>query len=321
MNKNILPYVLILAIIAALAFFGIKYIKPDYESRPGNPYSLKLDSIGQIDGEKYCETSRLKIKLPFNGSKAIATDTGNNIYISGDSTILVISQSGKRIRSFATNGTATALAIGSGNEVFAAFVNRIALYSADNKLIREWALPNKDSHVTSLAVGKNLVYAADAENARVYGYKTVGTLVQTIGTNKKDELDSFILPSYYFDVAIGPDNQLWIANTGRHKLVNFYPDGTIRSHWGETSSGVEGFCGCCNPSHFAIMEDGSFITAEKGIVRVKKYNSTGIFECAIAGPEHFGTGATGLDIAINADDDILVLEPAAGLIHVFKIKK
>lgn len=321
MKRNLLPYILIIAIIAALAFFGIKYIKPDYKSRPGNPYSLKLDSIGQIAEEKLCDVSLSKIKLPFNDPKAIATDAGNNIYISGDSAILVISQSGKRIRSFATSGTATALAIGTGNEVFAAFGNRIALYLADNKLIREWTFPNEDSHVTSLAVGKNLVYAADAEKARVYGYKTDGTLVQTIGTNKKEEFDSFILPSYYFDVAVGSDNTLWVANTGRHKLVNFYPDGTLRSHWGETSSGIEGFCGCCNPSHFAIMEDGSFITAEKGIVRVKKYNSTGIFECAIAGPEHFTTGATGLDIAINKNDEILVLEPASGLIHIFKINK
>jgi hypothetical protein len=94
----------------------------------------------------------------------------------------------------------------------------------------------------------------------------------------------------------------------------------IVSSWGETSSAVEGFCGCCNPSNFALMRDGSFITAEKGLVRVKKYNKNGDFECVIAGPEKFKEDAKGLDIAIDSNDRIYVLEPEAMKIHIFEIK-
>jgi hypothetical protein len=69
------------------------------------------------------------------------------------------------------------------------------------------------------------------------------------------------------------------------------------------------------------MEDGSFITAEKGIVRVKKYDSQGNFECAIAGPDAFEEASTGLDIAINKKNQILVLEPDASKVHIFILKQ
>jgi len=319
MKKNIWTLILVLAVITVLAVVGNYIIKPSHDHITVNPYDLKIDSIGLIAKDKYCDVTCSKMTLPFKKVIAIAVDSENDIYISGDSCILILSRKGDKIKQFSTESTATALVVDKNNAIYAAFENHIAQYSKEGKLIAQWPVIKKNSYITSLAVSDKQVFAADASAALVYEFSSNGTLIRSFGSkDKKDLVSCFILPSNYFDVAVAPDTTIWIANTGRHKLVNFYTDGNQRSFWGRTSAAVEDFCGCCNPSHFAIMKDGSFITAEKGIVRVKKYDSFGHFIGAIAGPEHFQSGAAGLDIAINNNNEILVLEPHARIIHIFK---
>jgi hypothetical protein len=307
--------------VLSLASIGGYFVlrKPNYDHPEKNPYETGIDSIGRIPAEKYCDVSASALNIPFELSKALAVDKDNNIYVSGDKSILILTKEGKKITQFATDITATALAISEDKTIYAAFESHIATYSSTGKLLKEWPAFEKKSYITSLAISKTIIFVADAELEEVHEYKTDGTLIRSIGSKDKKKVDSFILPSYFFDVAIASDNTLWAANTGKHKLVSFNADGSLRSSWGETSAAVEDFCGCCNPSHFAILKDGSFITAEKGIPRVKKYNSAGKFVGAIAGPEHFRESSTGLEIAINSENDILVLEPAVRKIHIFKI--
>jgi len=307
----------LLSIASVAGYFGLR--KPSYDHPAKNPYELGLDSIGKIAKDKYCDVSFSMLKIPFEISKALAVDKNDNIYVSGDTSILILSKEGKKITQFDTNITATALAISDTEIIYAAFENHIATYSIAGELLKVWPSFKKESYITSLVINGSKIFMADAELEAIHEYKTDGTYLRSLGSKDKERADSFILPSYFFDVAVTPDNTLWAANTGKHKMVSFDSDGKLGSSWGETSSAVEDFCGCCNPSHFAIMHDGSFITAEKGIVRVKKYNSSGKFECAIAGPDHFEASSTGLEIAINSKNDILVLEPAVHKIHIFKI--
>ena len=83
---------------------------------------------------------------------------------------------------------------------------------------------------------------------------------------------------------------------------------------------LHGFCGCCNPSHFALLEDGSFVTSEKGIVRVKVYNRIGELASVVAGPEHFIEGTEGIDLAVGPDQEIYLLDPLKKMVRVF-VKK
>ena len=315
--KKGLSAVSFLSLASVAGYYGLK--KPDYDHPVKNPYALGIDSVGIIAKEKYCDVSVSSINIPFETSKALAVDKDDNIYISGDKSILILSKEGSKITQFATDITATALAISESNIIYVAFENHIATYTSAGKLLKEWPAFKKESYITSLAISETKMFVADAELQVVHEYKIDGTYIRSIGSKDKVQADSFILPSYFFDVAVAPDNTLWAANTGKHKMVSFNSDGKMLSFWGERSSAVEDFCGCCNPSHFAILKDGSFVTAEKGIVRVKKYNQSGKFVGAIAGPEHFQESSTGLEIAINSENDILVLEPAVRKIHIFKI--
>jgi sugar lactone lactonase YvrE len=318
--KNILTYLLVALVIIIIIILGYFFIKPNHTGNEENSYSMKMDSLGEIPTAKFCATNYSSILLQGTKSEAIAVDKNNNIYVSSDKKIICLDTNGNSVSEINCDYLATALAF-SGDKLIAAFTNEISIYDATGKQLINWKLENEKSYITSLAAIDGKIYVADAQAAMVYCFSEEGKLLKTIGqTADKKELTFFVLPSYYFDVAIGNDKTLWIANTGRHKLVQLDNDEHIISSWGETSSAVEGFCGCCNPSNFALINDGSFITAEKGLVRIKKYNKNGDFECVIAGPEKFKEDAKGLDIAIDSNDRIYVLEPEAMKIHVFEVK-
>ena len=72
---------------------------------------------------------------------------------------------------------------------------------------------------------------------------------------------------------------------------------------------LDGFSGCCNPSHIAMLSNGSFVTSEKGIERVKVHLPSGDFKCVVAGPKQFEPGTVGLDLAVDSGDRIYVLDP------------
>jgi hypothetical protein len=84
---------------------------------------------------------------------------------------------------------------------------------------------------------------------------------------------------------------------------------------------IQGFSGCCNPSHFVILEDGSFVTSEKGLPRVKVYNRIGYLVSVVAPTEKFIEGTVGLDLAVDSAQKIYVLDPMQKLVRVFVKKK
>ena len=111
-------------------------------------------------------------------------------------------------------------------------------------------------------------------------------------------------------------------------------DGDLEFSWGERSSGIKGFCGCCNPASFTLLPDGGFVTVEKGLVRVKVYNSDGGFVGVVAGPDQFTGGKQlkicetpeecqegGLDVAAGSDGRIYVLDPADNTVKIFRKKE
>jgi hypothetical protein len=317
MNKNTLTYLAVVLIVAGIIVLGYFFIKPNHGSQTDNPYALGLDSLGMIAPEQFCATEYSAINLEGAEAHAISTDDKNRIWVSVDKKMLCYQADGTLISSFNSDTIANALATFE-DILVAGFSDNVRIFNSQGKIITSWKLKNPKSHITSIAVRANQIFVAEATDAMVYQYDSAGKLIQTFGQKiDKKDLTYFFLPSNYFDVALGEEETIWIANTGRHKLVQMDEAAEIVSHWGETSSAVEGFCGCCNPSNFAILSDGSFITAEKGIVRVKKYNRQGKFECVIAGPATFTEDAVGLDIAVDSNDKIFILEPDAMKIHIF----
>ena len=78
------------------------------------------------------------------------------------------------------------------------------------------------------------------------------------------------------------------------------------------------------------MPDGRFITAEKGIRRVKVYWHDGTFDTVVAGPQHFTTPTVAmgdaeprkavLDVAFDKQQRVLVMDAAGAVVRIFKAK-
>jgi len=189
--------------------------------------------------------------------------------------------------------------------------------------------------LTSIAVSKKDVFVADAGNRIVIHYDTAGNVINHIGKKDIDKnIPGFVIPSPYFDLAVGHDGLLRVVNPGRHRIEAYTFDGDLEFWWGQFSSSIEGFCGCCNPVNFAILEDDSFVTCEKALVRVKIYDPEGTFVGVVAGPEQFveggaagvsefGTGsqAGAFDVAVDAEGQIFVLDTIKNIVRIFTRKK
>jgi hypothetical protein len=150
------------------------------------------------------------------------------------------------------------------------------------------------------------------------------------GKNKVRNIPGFVIPSPYFDLAIADDGLLRVVNPGRHRIEAYTFGGDLEFWWGTYSPNVEGFCGCCNPVNFAILKDGGFVTAEKGLVRVKVYDADGKFAGVVAGPEQLIEACDakicqvptncqlgGFDLAVDNKQQVLVLDTLRNVIRTF----
>jgi hypothetical protein len=143
----------------------------------------------------------------------------------------------------------------------------------------------------------------------------------------------FAVPSPYFDLALGKDGKLRVANPGRLRMETYTLDGRFESSWGTAGLTIDRFCGCCNPVYFTLRPDGGFITSEKGLTRVNLYDASGVFEGAVAGPEVLvddkelakracadcQVGA-GFDVAMDSEGRVLVLDPFRKAVRIFRPK-
>ncbi len=316
MEKNITRFVIILATIGAL-YFGYRAIS-DNNSAQENPFEYNIEHFKKSDSSLHHYTEMASIKLDDNEWRGIAVDAKDQIYISGKNRLLIFAQQ-KLLTEYALEGTGLCLAVDTDGKIFVGMGDQIAVYSVQVSCNPRIKLEGNRPLATSLAVSDRFLYVADAGGHIVWQLDKEGNILQRIGKKDKErDIPGFVIPSPFFDVAIDPDNFLWVANPGRHSLENYSPDGGIRSSWGFYAMELEGFCGCCNPTHIAILPDGSFVTSEKGIARVKVYNRIGVLTSVVAPAAQFDEGTEGLDLAIDSMEQIYILDPKRREVRIFK---
>jgi hypothetical protein len=283
-------------------------------------------SLKQIDSKLLGYTRTRTIETGVKGLTGIAVDNENRIFVCGNKQVIVFDQSGKKSREFTIDTVASCIATGS-DKVYLGFGPGIACYTASGEKTAIWKPLNNEGLITSIAVDKNFVYAADAVNKLILKYSSDGKLVQELG--KKDTLTGapgFIIPSSHFDISFGDFSDLWVVNPGRLRLENYTTTGHYEAGWGIAGSENDGFSGCCNPSHIAILPDGNFVTYEKGVDKIKVFDPTGRFLSFIAGAGSFKGNAdlqlnTNLvkDLAAGSDGSVYVLD-AYSQINIFRKK-
>jgi len=224
--------------------------------------------------------------------------------------------------SFHTNAPIRSLAVDDKNDLYLGMEDHIEIYDQNGTKQNRWESLGEEAIITSIAISAKSVFVADAGNRIVWKFDKLGTGLQRIGEkNEAKDIPGFVIPSPYFDVAVDLDGFLWVANTGRHSLENYTDDGNFRTSWGEFGMEIQGFSGCCNPSHFVLLEDGSFVTSEKGLPRVKVYNRIGNLVSVVAPTEQFIEGTVGLDLSVDSSQKIYVLDPMQKLVRIFAKKE
>ena len=254
--------------------------------------------------------------------------------IGPDDTVYVVAE--KTLARLAENGTVRqraplpeqgrALAVGPKGIVYVALTDRVVVYSAALKELSAWPSLGKKAILTSVALGREHVYIADAGNKVVLQHDRNGNETRRFTSlDKTAKSGRFHIPSPFFDVLVEKrsdtqDEVIWVAHTGAHRLEAYSLQAALLSQWGRFGMDIEGFCGCCNPVHVAKLSDGSFVTSEKGVPRVKVYSSGGAFKGVVAAPAVFKKRTQGLDLAVDSQDRVYVLDPPAGVIRVYTRK-
>ena len=249
-------------------------------------------------------------------ARGIAMDGKDNLYVAGAKGVSVFNPSGKKIREIASLGPATCVALGGEENVFIGQETRIEVLDTQGKPKTSWGKkgkgPGELGYVTSLAVCDDFVYAADYGNRALHRFAATGDFV--------DSIPGFLIPSPFFDCAIGPEKTLLVGNTGRHRVERYDTNGKLLGFWGKQGMAPEDFCGCCNPTNLAVFPDGRVVTAEKGIPRLKVYDSKGKL-LACLGSEAFPEDAKGMDLAIDSKGRIALLEPVSRQVRFYTLKK
>lgn len=290
----------------------------------GKEYTYDLRSLQFIDPKLFLYDLKSTCKTGLKSAEAIAIMPGDAFAVAGDKSITLFDASGIRQSAFLLDESARGL-VWKDDVFFVGLKDHVAIHNRSGQRQATWEPLGKKAHITSIAVGEKDVFVADAGNRAVWHYDRSGKLLGSLGRKNDPKSHRFIVPSPYFDVQIGPDGLLWVANPGEHQVHAFTFDGELEFTWGETSVAIQGFCGCCNPVHFAILPDGRFVTSEKGMTRIKLYSPKGVFEGVVAGPEAFpllqnnpNAKMAGIDLAIDSQGQVLAADPLSGEIKTFR---
>jgi hypothetical protein len=320
MKKKIYIIAGLLLLLVIIFFISKDLFFPKGDDN-ANPYEYDLDKLKKSDSLEVAFKEIKQVTPGLEEIYGITVDPSDRIYISGSNGIEIFDNSGKPEKQIPVEGIARSIQVDNVGKIYAGVEDHIEIFNYSGKRIDKWKAESKNSILTSIAVTPADVFVADAGEKVIYHYDYEGKLINRIGEkDPQNNIPGFVIPSPYFDVGISHSGQLWVVDPGRHTLMNFSFDGKIISTWGKASMGVEGFCGCCNPSNFAYLSDGSFITSEKGIERIKVYQPDGKYKYLVAAPGSFEEGTRGLDLTVDSQDRILVLDPMKRKVRFF-VKK
>ncbi len=336
--------ILILAIVLVAIAIGLSAVlRIDLwgERGSGLPsrFSYDLEAFEKTDPAQigYRETGRIALKMLEPRNVAVGPD--DKIYVAGDRAVQVFTPDGKRVRELTLAETPRAVAIGSPHHktpgrTYVAMKDHVEVFDAEGTREAVWESLDERALLTSIAAAENDVYVANAGGRVVLRYDLQGKLVNRIG--ERDDLrhiPGFIIPSPFFAVAVAPDGLLRVTNPGGHRVEAYTPEGDLEQHWGKAAIDIQGFCGCCNPVGIAILPNGDVVTAEKGIPRVKVYNSEGEFVCVVAGPEVLLPTPSAnaetrtehklkvLALAADSRGRVLILDPGSRSVRIFQAKQ
>jgi hypothetical protein len=306
MNKK-WSTILVIAII--LVFIGYMVFDLTLKKEIITENTVSADSFSFVD-----EWTVSKVFEPGMGKlTAVSVAENGSIILGGESFVSCYTPDLIVAWTLKTGKPVTSVSV-SGDTVFASTLSTILIINNKGEQISELGPVEDSSILTSISANKAFLAIADAQNRRVTILDKKGTVLKMIGLSG----EPFIVPSPYFDVVLTPDNRIYVANPGNRRIEERNFDGSIIRSFGTPGMAPAAFCGCCNPAHFAVIPSG-FVTAEKGLNRIKMLNEKGEFKELVSSKNNFMPPIP-LDVASSDGKIIFAANPADGKLYIFKRK-
>ncbi len=279
-----------------------------------------LTNLQKVDPAliRFTETGRIETGLA--KPRTISLDSAGNLLVAGDQSIKRIGLDARAEKHEIKLADSPFCVFGAEDGwTYVGLKDRVEVYGVDGVKKAAWPSLGRDAYLTAIAVFGEDVYLADSGRRLLIHTDRAGSILNEIGRgDPKTGVEGLLLPSPHLDVAVAADGTIWLNDTGRHRLENYTKDGRLERFWGTQGTGIQAFPGCCNPTDFFLMRDGRFITAEKGIARVKRYLADGRFDCVVAAPSAFAGNVVGLDVVVDSAGRVLVLERGTSVVRIFE---
>jgi len=329
-RREFLEGVLKTGSIAAMG--GLVYIGMSPEAG-GVKETRDLISMTKIDPEMilYDETHK-PVSTGFNESRFVTVDSSGLLYIAGDQSIRIMDSRG-RIKDTVELNIPPFCLVPADKGFYIGTRDRIIITDKKGNVQDTWKSLGENAWITSLALDNGLIFIADAGQRIVWCYDLKGNFIRQIGDKDPDKnIPGFIVPGPYFDLAMAPDGLLRIANPGNHRIEAYTVKGDREFAWGQFGNRLEDFAACCNPVSFAILPDGDIITCEKGVARVKVYDTFGKLKGFVADPKQLvnvspAIGSKteqiqryGFDVAADDNGHVYILDRVRNVLRFFKHK-
>jgi len=328
-EKKLIPSSIWGAAVVVLAVLVALLLISDKRPEPGPALRYDLGKFEEVDPAQiiFRETARLTPGLERVTALAAAPD--KKIYVAGDDTIVVFDLDGAELRRISLTNTPDCIAVAADGDILLGMRDHIEVVDAQGATKSVWDDLGERSHITSIAVDDDEVYVADAGQRVVLRFDRSGKLLGRIGEKDEErDIPGLVVPSPYFDLAFDDEGSLWVVNPGRLGVENYRSNGDLVTSWYRPSMEVEGFSGCCNPSHIAFRSDGSLVTTEKGLSRVKVYAPDQTLLGLVAAPSAFEEAPPGslsceletplVDLAVDQRDRVLVLDGKQHAVRIFE---
>ena len=306
MNKKIAAIVSVFIILVFIGYMIFDSVRPE-------GFVKNKDKTRAIDSLPDFWLVSREFKVEEGSLKAVTISTAGNIYLGGDSFVSCYDKDLNLKWNLKSPYPVTSLS-NYGDTIFASTMELILVISSGGEIKDEWGPFEDNGIITSVTANRLYVAFADAGNKILFILDKRGRVKKLIGQND----GQFIVPSPYFDVALGSDNSLFVANTGHRRVETRTIEGVFKSYFGEPGMSPGAFCGCCNPAHFIIIPKG-FVTAEKGINRIKILNKTGEFVEFVSSKNKF-IASIPLDLASADGKTIYAANPADSKLYIFTRK-
>lgn len=246
----------------------------------------------------------------------IALEPGGTVLACGDGGLKRFDRQGKELAALITGRLVRAVAPRKAGGLYAVVGSSVLVLDRDGAQVAEWKpWPGERPEPTLSAVeeGDEHVFVAEIDprggqkTGQIHRLTLAGEHQLVFGHRSVAGKESLNIPGPYLDID-WRDGRLYVTNPGRHRVHIYGVDGTLEQTAGVPSWSGVGFSGCCNPTAVTTLGADIFVTAEKGLPRIKRMSEAEGLLGYVVPQEDFGLGGFGVDLESDADGTVWVAD-------------